>query len=66
MQMARHSCYIKILNCVADFKTYSKIIIWMKVNLQGKDSGLVMNAYAPTYSAEDEKCDNFLMILKEQ
>ena len=31
----------------------------MKVNLQGKDSVAVINAYAPTSSAEDEKVEQF-------
>ena len=31
----------------------------MEVNLRGKDSVTVMNAYAPTSSAEDEKVELF-------
>ena len=38
----------------------------MEINLQGKDSVTVINAYAPTSIAEDEKVENFTMILKEQ
>ena len=38
----------------------------MDVNIQGKDSVTVINAYAPTSSAEDEKWNHCMMILKEQ
>ena len=31
----------------------------MKVNLKGKDAVAVLNAYAPTPSAEDEKVEQF-------
>ena len=31
----------------------------MEINLQGKDSVTVINAYAPTSSAEDEKVEQF-------
>ena len=31
----------------------------MEINLQGKDSFTVINAYAPTSSAEDEKVAQF-------
>ena len=31
----------------------------MEINLQGKDSATVINAYAPTSSAEDEKVEQF-------
>ena len=49
----------KIKDCVADFKTYSNRLIKMEINLQGKDSITVINAYAPTSSAEDEKLEQF-------
>ena len=49
----------KIKDSVTDFKTYSNRVIKMKVNLQGKDSVTVINAYAPTSSAEDEKVEQF-------
>ena len=31
----------------------------MEVNIQGKDSVTVINAYTPTFSAEDEKVEQF-------
>ena len=49
----------KIKDCVIDFKTYSNRVIKMEINLQGKDSVTVINAYAPTSSAEDEKVEQF-------
>ena len=49
----------KIEDCVTDFSTYSNRIIKMEVILQGKDSITVINAYAPTSSAEDEKVEQF-------
>ena len=36
----------------------------MEIHLQGKDSVTVMNAYAPTSSAEDEKMEQFYDIEK--
>ena len=45
------------IKCVTDFKTYSNRVIKMEINLQGKDSVTVINAYAPTSSAEDEKVE---------
>ena len=47
----------KIKDCVTDFKTYSNRLIKMEINLQGKDSVTLINAYAPTSSAEDEKVE---------
>ena len=47
----------KIKDCVTDFKTCSNRVIKMEVNLQGKDSVTMINAYAPTSSAEDEKVE---------
>ena len=41
-------------DCDTDFKTYSNGEFEMKVNLQGEDLVTVINAYAPTSSAEDE------------
>ena len=38
----------------------------MEVNLQGKDSVTVINAYAPTSSAEDEKVKQFYDDIEEQ
>ena len=55
----------KIKECVTDFKTHSNRKIKMKVNLKGKYSVTVMNAYAPTFSAEDEKMDTFYDIERE-
>ena len=49
----------KIQDCVTDFKTYSNRVIKMEINLQGKDSVTVINAYAPTSRAEDEKVEQF-------
>ena len=49
----------KIKDCVTDFKTYSNRVIKMEISLQGKDSVTVINAYAPTSSAEDEKVEQF-------
>ena len=49
----------KITDCVTDCKTYSNRAIKMEINLQGKDSVTVINAYAPTSSAEDEKVEQF-------
>ena len=51
----------KIKDCVNDFKTYSNKVIKMEINIQGKDSVTVINAYAPTstFSAEDEKVEQF-------
>ena len=49
----------KIKDCVIDFKTYSNRMIKMEINLQGKDSVTVINAYAPTSSAGDEKVEQF-------
>ena len=37
----------------------------MKAKQQRTDSVTVINAYAPTYSAEDKKVNNFMMILKK-
>ena len=34
-------------------------MIKTEVNIQGKDSATVINAYAPTSSAEDEKVEQF-------
>ena len=31
----------------------------MEVNIQGKDSVTVINAYTPTFSAEDKKVEQF-------
>ena len=47
----------KIKDCVSDFKTYSNRVIKMEVNIQGKYSITVTNAYAPTSSGEDEKVE---------
>ena len=44
----------KIKDCVTDFKTYRNRVIEMKVNLQGKDSFTVIDAYALTSNAEDK------------
>ena len=49
----------KIKDCVTDFKTYSNRVIKMEVNLQGKDSVAVINAYAPTSCAQGEKVGQF-------
>ena len=49
----------KMKDCVIDFKTYSNRVIKMEINLQGKDSVTVINAYAPTSSTEDEKVEQF-------
>ena len=49
----------KIKDCVTDFKTYSNRVIKMQINLKGKDSVTVINAYAPTSSEEDEKVEQF-------
>ena len=49
----------KIKECVTDLKTYSNRVIKMKVNLQGKDSVTVLNAYAPASNAEGEKVEQF-------
>ena len=46
-------------DCITDFKTYSNRVIKMEINLQGKDLLTVINAYAPTFSAEDEKVEQF-------
>ena len=48
---------IKIKDCVNDLNTHSNSVIKMDINLQGKDSVTVINAYAPTSSAEDEKVE---------
>ena len=45
----------KINDFVTYFKTYSKRVVKMKINLHGKDSVTVINAYAPTSSEMDEK-----------
>ena len=47
---------IHLKDCVPEFKTYSKRVIKMKVNLQGKDSVTVIQAYTPI---EDEKVEQF-------
>ena len=49
----------KIKDCVTDFKTYSNRGIKRKVNLQGKGSVTVINAYVPISCAEDEKVGQF-------
>ena len=49
----------KIKDCVTQFKTYSKRVTEMGINLQGKDSVSVINAYAPISSAEDENMEQF-------
>ena len=49
----------KIKDCVTDFKIYSNRVIKMEINLQGKDSVTVINAYAQTSSVEDEKVEQF-------
>ena len=49
----------KIKDCVTDFQTYSNRVIKMEINLQGKNSVTVINAYAPTSSAEYEKVEQF-------
>ena len=36
----------------------------MEINLQGKESVTVINAYAPTSSAEDEKVEQFYNDIK--
>ena len=46
---------LEIKDSVTDFKTYSKRVIKMEVNLQGKHSVTVIIAYAPASSAEIEK-----------
>ena len=46
-------------DCVTDFKTYSNKVIKIEINLQGKDSVTVINAYAPTSSAEDKRVEQF-------
>ena len=52
--------YAKTKDCVTDFNAYySNRVISLEVNLQGKDSVTVINAYAPTSSAEEEKGDRF-------
>ena len=51
--------YSKIKDRVTDFKTYSKIVTEMGVNLQEKDSVIGINAYAPTSSSEDKKVEHF-------
>ena len=43
----------KIKECVTDCKTYLNRVIKMEINLHGKDLVTVINAYAPTSSAED-------------
>ena len=45
----------EIKDCVTDVKTCSNWVNKMKVNLLGKDSVTVINAYTPTPSAKDEK-----------
>ena len=42
-------------DCVTDVKTYSDRVSNMKIDLQGKDSVTVVNAYAPRFRAEDVK-----------
>ena len=49
----------KIKDYVTDFKTYSNRVIKMEIHLQGKGSVTVINAYAPTSSAEDDKVEHF-------
>ena len=44
---------LKKQNCAIDFKTHSKRVINMNVNLQGKDVVTIINAYAYTSNAED-------------
>ena len=48
----------KIKDYVTDFKTLNRVVK-MEVNLQGKDPVTVINAYAPTSTAEDEKVEQF-------
>ena len=53
------SLHPKIKDCVTDFKTNSNRVIKMEISLQRKDSVTVINAYARTSSAEDEKVEQF-------
>ena len=49
----------KIKDSVTDFKTHSNRMIKMEVNLLGKDSVTVIDAYASISNAEDEKVEQF-------
>ena len=52
--------YPRIKDYVTDFKTYSNRVIKMEIDIQGKDSVTVINAYAPASCAVDEKVEQFI------